>query len=140
MIAGMLKTDFSGYSDCLDGAIKTPQVALPPKEQRRFLLHMPLTRLDKAVTWRLSDDLRGMDDLEQDDIAFAQPSCSRCLFDRVIQTSGDAASGHHALAGDETETCHPGNHVLCLPCCREARCACDLRHKGWKAVAAGIHV
>ncbi len=35
--------------------------------------------------------------LEQDDIAFAQPSCSRCVFDRVIQTSGDSASGHHAL-------------------------------------------
>ncbi len=35
--------------------------------------------------------------IEQDDIAFAQPSCSRGLFDRVIQTSGDSASGHHAL-------------------------------------------
>lgn len=106
MIAGMFKTDFSGYSERRDGAIKTLQVALPPKEQRRFLLHTPLTRLDKAVTWRLSDDLSGMDD----------------------------------LTGDETETCHPGNHVLRLPCCREARSACDLRHKGWKAFAAGIHV
>ncbi len=43
------------------------------------------------VVWRLCR-------LEQDDIAFAQPSCSRRLFDRVIQTSGDSASGHHAPA------------------------------------------
>ncbi len=41
--------------------------------------------------------------LEQDDIAFAQLSCSKYLFDRVIQTSGDSASGHHALAPSDVE-------------------------------------
>ncbi len=35
---------------------------------------------------------------QQDDIAFAQPSRSSSLFDRVIQTSGDPTSSHHALA------------------------------------------
>jgi hypothetical protein len=35
--------------------------------------------------------------LERADIAFAQPSRSSSLFDRVIQTSGDSASSHHAL-------------------------------------------
>ncbi len=36
--------------------------------------------------------------LERDDIAFAQRSRSSSLFSRVIQTSGDSASGHRALA------------------------------------------
>ncbi len=36
--------------------------------------------------------------LERDGIAFARPSHSSSLVDRVIQTSGDSAYGHHALA------------------------------------------
>src|SRR6185437_1774030 len=35
--------------------------------------------------------------LERDDIAFAQPSRSSALFDRVIQTFGDSAYSHHAV-------------------------------------------
>jgi hypothetical protein len=46
--------------------------------------------------------------LERDDIAIAQPSRSNFLFDRVIQTFGDSAYSHHALA-------------LAAPCRRAAR-------------------
>ena len=35
--------------------------------------------------------------LERDGIAHAHPSRSISLFDRVIQTYGDSAFGHHAL-------------------------------------------
>jgi hypothetical protein len=35
--------------------------------------------------------------LERGDVAVAQPSRSSSLFNRVIQTSGDSASSHHAL-------------------------------------------
>ncbi len=41
------------------------------------------------------------DTLEQDDIAFAQPYRSSSLFDRVIQTSGDPTSSHHALVVED---------------------------------------
>jgi hypothetical protein len=40
--------------------------------------------------------------LERDGIAFAQPSRSNSLFDRVIQTSGDSAFGHHAQGRSRT--------------------------------------
>jgi hypothetical protein len=36
--------------------------------------------------------------LEQDDFWHAKPSCSIALFYRAIQTSGDSAFGHRALA------------------------------------------
>lgn len=40
--------------------------------------------------------------LERDDIAFAQPSHSSSLFDRVFQTCGESTYGYHALEQSPT--------------------------------------
>lgn len=59
IVGGMCETDYSGYPDCRDGAIKALQVALNLGMGRRFVLHTPLMWLDKADTWRLAERLGG---------------------------------------------------------------------------------
>lgn len=57
IVGGMCETDYSGYPDCRDDAIKAMQVALNLGMQRRFVLETPLMWLDKAETWALADRL-----------------------------------------------------------------------------------
>ena len=57
IVAGMCETDYSGYPDCRDDAIKAMQIALNLGMQRRFVLHTPLMWLDKAATWAMAADL-----------------------------------------------------------------------------------
>ena len=59
IIGGMCETDFSGYPDCRDDAIKALQVALNLGMAQNFVLHTPLMWLDKAATWALADRLGG---------------------------------------------------------------------------------
>ena len=59
IVGGMCETDFSGYPDCRDDAIKALQVALNLGMERRFVLHTPLMWIDKAETWTLADMLGG---------------------------------------------------------------------------------
>ena len=59
IVGGMCETDFSGYPDCRDDAIKALQVALNIGMERRFVLHTPLMWIDKAATWRLAQQLGG---------------------------------------------------------------------------------
>lgn len=59
IIGGMCETDFSGYPDCRDDAIKALQVALNLGMDRRFVLETPLMWLDKANTWVLAKELGG---------------------------------------------------------------------------------
>jgi 7-cyano-7-deazaguanine synthase len=61
IVGGMCETDYSGYPDCRDDAIKALQVALNLGMERRFVLHTPLMWIDKAATWRLAHDLGGED-------------------------------------------------------------------------------
>ncbi len=60
LVGGMCETDFSGYPDCRDDALKAMQVALNLGMAENFTLHTPLMWLDKADTWalahRLGDD------------------------------------------------------------------------------------
>ena len=60
LIGGMCETDYSGYPDCRDDALKAMQVALNLGMAENFTLHTPLMWLDKADTWalahRLGDD------------------------------------------------------------------------------------
>ena len=56
---GMCETDFSGYPDCRDDAIKAMQVALNVGMESRFVLETPLMWLDKGQTWALAQDLGG---------------------------------------------------------------------------------
>ncbi len=53
---------------------------------------------DQDDVWRPEKLAVGLAALERYDIAFAPPSRSSSLLDRVIQTYGDATYGHHALA------------------------------------------
>jgi 7-cyano-7-deazaguanine synthase len=59
LVGGMCETDYSGYPDCRDDAIKAMQVALTIGMDRRFVLHTPLMWIDKAATWKLAEALGG---------------------------------------------------------------------------------
>jgi 7-cyano-7-deazaguanine synthase len=60
IVGGMCETDFSGYPDCRDDAIKAMQVALNIGMESRFVLETPLMWLDKAQSWALAQDLGGL--------------------------------------------------------------------------------
>ena len=55
LVGGMCETDFSGYPDCRDDAIKAMQVALNLGMAQRFILETPLMWIDKAQTWSLAE-------------------------------------------------------------------------------------
>ena len=59
LVAGMCETDYSGYPDCRDDTIKAMQVALGLGMGRRFVLHTPLMRIDKAGTFALAEQIGG---------------------------------------------------------------------------------
>lgn len=59
IVGGMCETDYSGYPDCRDDAIKAIQVALNLGMDARFVLHTPLMWRDKSATWRLAHELGG---------------------------------------------------------------------------------
>jgi 7-cyano-7-deazaguanine synthase len=54
LVGGMCETDYSGYPDCRDDAIKALQVALNIGMAQGFVLHTPLMWLNKAATWNLA--------------------------------------------------------------------------------------
>jgi 7-cyano-7-deazaguanine synthase len=59
IVGGMCETDFSGYPDCRDDAIKAQQVAVNIGTDSRFTFETPLMWIDKAATWALADRLGG---------------------------------------------------------------------------------
>ena len=59
IVTGVCETDYSGYPDCRDDAIKALQVAINLGMERRFVLHTPLMWRDKAATWLLARELGG---------------------------------------------------------------------------------
>jgi 7-cyano-7-deazaguanine synthase len=59
IVGGMCETDFSGYPDCRDDAIKALQVALNIGMDKRYNLETPLMWLNKAETWKLAERLGG---------------------------------------------------------------------------------
>ena len=59
IVGGMCETDFSGYPDCRDDAIKAMQVALNIGMESRFVLETPLMWIDKAQSWALAQQLGG---------------------------------------------------------------------------------
>ena len=61
LVGGMCETDYSGYPDCRDDTIKAMQIALNLGMNRRFALETPLMWLSKEATWRLAEELGGMD-------------------------------------------------------------------------------
>ena len=60
-IIGVCETDFSGYPDCRDSFIKSMNVTLSLAMDKDFVIHTPLMWLNKAETWKLSDELEVLD-------------------------------------------------------------------------------
>jgi 7-cyano-7-deazaguanine synthase len=59
LVGGMCETDFSGYPDCRDDALKALQVALNLGMDKRFVVDTPLMWIDKAQTWAMAAELGG---------------------------------------------------------------------------------
>ncbi len=59
IVGGMCETDFSGYPDCRDDAIKAMQVALNTGMESHFVIETPLMWIDKAQSWALAENLGG---------------------------------------------------------------------------------
>ena len=59
LVGGMCETDFSGYPDCRDNALKVLQEALSLGLDIPLTIETPLMWLDKAQTWELSYELGG---------------------------------------------------------------------------------
>ncbi len=59
IVGGMCETDFSGYPDCRDDAIKALQIALNIGMDKRYNLETPLMWLNKVQTWKLAESLGG---------------------------------------------------------------------------------
>ncbi len=59
IVGGMCETDFSGYPDCRDEAIRNLQATLNVGMDSRFEIETPLMWKDKADTWRLAESLGG---------------------------------------------------------------------------------
>jgi 7-cyano-7-deazaguanine synthase len=59
LVGGMCETDYSGYPDCRDATIRSAQTTLSLAMDREFTILTPLMWLDKAATWRLSQELGG---------------------------------------------------------------------------------
>jgi len=59
LVGGMCETDYSGYPDCRDDALKALQVALNLGMEQRFVVETPLMWIDKAQTFALARDIGG---------------------------------------------------------------------------------
>lgn len=103
IVGGMCETDFSGYPDCRDEAIRSLQAALNAGMESRFEIETPLMWKDKADTWALAEDLGG------------EP-----LLDLVRWET------HTCYVGDRTTKNDWGWGCGSCP-------ACELRRKGYRA-------
>lgn len=59
LVAGMCETDYSGYPDCRDDAVKAMQVALSLGLDKRVAIHTPLMWVDKAETFAVAVEIGG---------------------------------------------------------------------------------
>jgi 7-cyano-7-deazaguanine synthase len=107
LVAGMCETDYSGYPDCRDDALKAMQVALNLGMASRFVLHTPLMWRDKAATWALAERLGG-----------------------AALVAAIAEDTHSCYLGERGRR-HPWGHG-CGTCP-----ACALRRRGWEAWQGG---
>jgi 7-cyano-7-deazaguanine synthase len=101
LVGGMCETDYSGYPDCRDDTLKAQQVALSLGMDTRFVIETPLMWLDKAETWRLSEQIGGSE-----------------LVELIREQT------HTCYLGDRSKS-HPWGYG-CGSCP-----ACELRRSGW---------
>ncbi|MBV8889038.1 MAG: 7-cyano-7-deazaguanine synthase QueC [Alphaproteobacteria bacterium] len=107
LVGGMCETDYSGYPDCRDDALKSLQATLSLGMDHRFVIHTPLMWRDKKATWTLARDLGG---------------------DALVALIRDET--HSCYVGDRTH-----GHAWGYGCggCP----ACQLRRAGWEAFVGG---
>jgi 7-cyano-7-deazaguanine synthase len=60
IVGGMCETDYSGYPDCRDESLRALESALQLGMATELSLQTPLMWLNKAATWRLADELGGV--------------------------------------------------------------------------------
>lgn len=60
LVTGVSQSDFSGYPDCRDVFIKSLNTTLNLAMDYSFCIETPLMWIDKADTWKLADDLGGL--------------------------------------------------------------------------------
>jgi 7-cyano-7-deazaguanine synthase len=101
LVGGMCETDYSGYPDCRDDTLKALQVTLGLGLDTRLLIETPLMWIDKAQTWRLSQELGG---------------------DALVELI--RSETHSCYMGD-----HVTEHAWGYGCGRCP--ACELRSRGW---------
>lgn len=106
IVAGVCETDYSGYPDCRDDALKAMQVALNLGMESRFVVETPLMWRDKAETWALAQDLGG-----------------EALVEIVRDLSHSCYQGNRDTRHDWGRGCG-------------ACPACELRAKGWERYVA----
>lgn len=61
IITGVCETDFSGYPDCRDVFVKALNVSINLAMDTSLEFHTPLMWLNKAETWKLADELQGLE-------------------------------------------------------------------------------
>lgn len=59
LVGGMCETDYSGYPDCRDAAIRAQEQAISLGFDHPFTIETPLMSVDKAATWALAARLGG---------------------------------------------------------------------------------
>ncbi|HIJ84138.1 MAG TPA: 7-cyano-7-deazaguanine synthase QueC [Magnetococcales bacterium] len=64
LVGGMCETDYSGYPDCRDDAIKSLQVSLNIGMATKICIETPLMWLNKEQIWNLANTLGGHNLLE----------------------------------------------------------------------------
>jgi 7-cyano-7-deazaguanine synthase len=106
LIGGMCETDYSGYPDCRDDALKALQATLSLGMDHRFVIHTPLMWRDKAATWALAHELGG-----------------DALIELILEET------HSCYFGDRAH-----RHTWGYGCGQCP--ACELRRRGWEAFAA----
>jgi len=106
LVGGMCETDYSGYPDCRDDALKALQATLSLGMDYRFVIHTPLMWRDKKATWVLARELGG---------------------EALVTLVRDET--HSCYLGDRTQR-HSWGYG-----CGECP-ACGLRRAGWEAFAA----
>jgi 7-cyano-7-deazaguanine synthase len=105
LVGGMCETDYSGYPDCRDDTLKALQVTLGLGLATRMVIETPLMWIDKAATWRLTEQLGGQ-------------ALVRLVRDET----------HSCYVGDHTQ-----QHAWGYGCGQCP--ACELRRKGWEGYA-----
>ncbi len=61
LVTGVSQSDFSGYPDCRDVFIKSLNATLNLAMDTTFCIETPLMWIDKADTWRLAQELGGLE-------------------------------------------------------------------------------